>query len=133
MISESLFQRALEIRLNAPERATRVRRQNSGDALITNGDGSKRRFRGASTGAGDLAGFAFPDGLHIEIEAKASEKATRRPSQRQRHELLTVAGAVHVFVWPESEDLDEAVELAVQKIDRAIEGVRLRRAARELD
>jgi hypothetical protein len=132
MISESLFQRALEIRLNAPERATRVRRQNSGKALVSNDDGSKRIFRGAPKGFGDLVGYVAPDGLYLECEAKESETAYRKKSptntrQRARGEAVRAAGGVYVTVWPESEDLDEAVELAVQKIDRAIEATRARR------
>lgn len=135
MIEERDFQAALERALNAPLRQTRVRRINSGDALITNPDGSMRRFRGAAAGTGDLVGYVSPDGLHLEVEAKKTEKATRKKSQKNRHAAVNGSGGVHVFVWPEGYDLAQSVELALVKIDDAIREARamhfIRRASAE--
>ncbi|WP_437666854.1 hypothetical protein [Sorangium sp. So ce1182] len=126
MISEGVFQRALEIALNAPERLTRVRRMNSGMAVI-DGPRGRRVMRGAAAGTGDLVGYVAPDGLHLEIEAKA---ARGRPSsaQRRRAAALARAGAVYVLVHgPErEEELEAAVERAVDLVDAAIAARRQR-------
>jgi hypothetical protein len=125
MIEERDFQAALERALNAPLRQTRVRRINSGDALITNPDGSMRRFRGASAGTGDLVGFVAPDGLHLEVEVKRVEKSKISRSQRHRHVAINNAGGVHVFVWSEDNyGLALSVKLALVKIDDAIRDAR---------
>lgn len=126
LISEGTFQRALEIALNAPERPTRVRRLNSGIAVI-DGPGGRRVMRGAAAGTGDLVGYAAPDGLHLEVECKA---ARGRPSaaQRRRAAALARAGAVYVLVHgPEHEDgLDAAVRRAVELVDLALAARRAR-------
>ncbi|WP_437338452.1 hypothetical protein [Sorangium sp. So ce394] len=126
MIPEGVFQRALEITLNAPERLTRVRRMNSGTAVI-DGPRGRRVMRGAAAGTGDLAGYVAPDGLHLEVEAKA---ARGRPSaaQKRRAAALARAGAVYVLVHgPEREDdLEVAVERAVELVDAAIAARRQR-------
>lgn len=122
---EAIFQAALERALNAPERQTRVRRVNSGTAIVRGRDGSERAFRGAPKGTGDLVGYVAPDGLHLEVEAKATG-GRLRPDQRRRAAALERAGAVYVAVWPASEDLDEAVRLAVATVDDAIAGRRHR-------
>ncbi|WP_438026348.1 hypothetical protein [Sorangium sp. So ce233] len=126
MISEGVFQRVLEIALNAPERPTRVRRMNSGIAVIEGLHG-RRVMRGAAAGTGDLVGYVAPDGLHLEVEAKS---ARGRPSaaQRRRAAALARAGAVYVLVQgPEREDeLEDAVQRAVALVDAAIAARRRR-------
>lgn len=127
MIPETTFQNALEKALNAPRRDTRVARINSGDAIITNADGSRRRFRGAKKGTGDLVGWVRGDGWHLEIEAKSSKEKPRK-AQLRRAAALERDGAIHVFVRVlDDEDLEHSVELALEQIDAAIEARRFSR------
>jgi hypothetical protein len=123
--SEGVFQRALEIALNTPSRATRVRRLNSGNVVLEGVQG-RRVFRGAVAGTGDLVGYVAPDGLHVEVECKT---ARGRPSlaQRRRAAALDAAGAVYVLVRQlVGEELDAAVRRAIGEIDAAISTMRAR-------
>lgn len=122
---EAPFQIALERALNAPERATRVRRVNSGTAIVRGRDGSERAFRGAVEGTGDLVGYVAPDGLHLEIEVKGTGGRLSAAQSRRRY-ALQLAGAVYVAVWPVVDGLDEAVALAVRVVDEAIAARRAR-------
>lgn len=120
MIPESVFQRALEVGLNAPTRPTRVRRMNSGVLAVEDAQGARRVFRGASAGTGDLVGWCSPDGLHLEVETKREGK-TLAPAQRRRQKALQRGGAVYVWCRPlPKEALKDAVSRSIAEIDRAI-------------
>lgn len=120
MIPESVFQRALEVGLNAPTRPTRVRRMNSGVLAVEDAQGSRRVFRGAAKGTGDLVGWCSPDGLHLEVEAKREDN-TLSPAQKRRQKALQRGGAVYVWCRPRpGESLEAAVTRSIAEIDRAI-------------
>ena len=127
-LDEGTFQRALEVELCAPRRLTRVRRINSGEVFLENRDGSRRRFRGAQKGTGDLVGFAAPDGLHVEVEAKAHD-GVQSPAQKRRQRAVRKAGAVYLVVVadPDVEQLEASVERAVREVDEAIAAARRKR------
>lgn len=121
-MSENVFTRALEVKLSAPRRATRVQRINAGTVLATNRDGSQRAIRLAQKGTGDLVGYVAPLGTHLEVEAKR-DLEMQNLSQRRRQRALERAGAIYVVVrWYESagEALDVAVARAVREVDDAV-------------
>lgn len=126
---EGPFQRALEVRANAPARSTRIQRINSGDVLIPT-EGGRRMFRGARKGTGDLVGYIIGGGWHIEVECKA---AGERPTlaQRRRRRALERAGAIYVLVeaLPTEAELELSVTLALATIDAAIAARRARAGA----
>lgn len=115
---EGIFQRALEIALNAPTRATtRAWRQNSGELVIEQG-GVRRRVRLAPPGSGDIV-VIVKGGLYVEIETKAS-RGKLRDAQKARAKWLNSWGALHVSVRPQTKDIGESVRLAMEVIDAAI-------------
>lgn len=126
-VLEGPFQGRLEIALNAPERATRVQRINSGEVLVVRQGGGKYLFRGAKEGTGDLVGFDNP-GLYLEVEAKAFGR-TQRPAQKRRQAALRRAGCAYVKVeGPETTDgMDEAIARALREVDAEIARVRGKR------
>lgn len=128
-VSESEFQRALEIALNAPLRRTRLQRINSGVALIDNGNGTKRAFRGARMGTADFVGFWTAWGgkwthktsvaLYIEIEAK-KWNGKQSPKQRAREAAILRMGGLYIKVFADRFDLEKGVASALIDIDSAI-------------
>lgn len=127
-IPESLFQVALEKRLNAPKRWTCVARINSGAVRTDKG----HNFRGAKKGTGDLVGFVRGRGLHLEVEAK-TWNGKQSPAQKRRQKLAQREGWIYVLVravrleratgWASERGraVDMSVEIALQAIDAAIE------------
>ena len=121
VVREGVFQRRMEIALNAPTRHTRVQRINSGQVHVQDASGSVRVIRGAHAGTGDLPGYTIPDGLHLEVETKAhGEKLS--PAQVRRQAEAQRAGWIYVVVYgPRTlAELDEAVQRGVAQVDEAI-------------
>jgi hypothetical protein len=127
---EALFCRELEIALNEPTRATRAWRQNSG-ALLVRKNNATMRVLLAPEGSGDLV-VLERGGLHIEVETKA-KGGKLRPAQERRAAFLRSWGALHVAVWPASDDMRVAVRIALTTIDSAIREFHRARTGEILD
>lgn len=134
-LAEGTFQRAFEIGVNAPERATRLQRINSGNALVETMSGGRRVFRGARKGTADFIGWHRGEpALYVEVEAKAADGVVSL-AQRRRAKAVTDAGGVHVVLfadeeWSGREDcplLARCVERALRELDEAIARRRARR------
>lgn len=123
-VLESTFQARLLVAVNAPERQTRLERQN---VLVARPCKCGRLVRirtGANEGAGDLAGFVAPEGWHLEVEVKGAETRVE-PRQKQRAKALARAGAIYLLVrYDAALDLGANVERALGLIDAAIEARR---------
>jgi hypothetical protein len=128
------WQRDLEVALNAATRTTRIRRVNAGALVVADAGGSRRVFRGAPKGTGDLVGYAGPDGLHVEVEVKLGKDRVR-PAQRRRRDAILAAGGVYVVVRGvetlDLAELERSVRDAVATVDNAIRAARELRAIRE--
>lgn len=123
-VLESTYQAHILRAVNAPERQTRLERQN---VLVARPCKCGRLVRirtGANEGAGDLSGFVAPEGFHIEVEIKGA--ATRvEPRQKQRAKALARAGAIYVLVrYDASLELGANVARALAAIDAAIDARR---------
>jgi hypothetical protein len=116
-LREQPFMRAILERLQLhPE--SHWERQNAGVTVVGTGP-SRRAFRGAPAGAGDLVGIVGPTGLHVEVEVKVGARQT--PNQRERAEQLATLGALYVLVRYNRTLLPaQAVEHAVNEILSAI-------------
>jgi hypothetical protein len=94
-------------------------RQNAGRIAIRGASGV-RYFEGAPRGAGDLAGFVRPSGVHVEIEFKGSRGRQSR-AQVIRERILTESGCVYVLCeYDARATMVENVERAVEKINAAV-------------
>lgn len=127
-IAELPYTHALIAALNAPNRQTRVWRQNVGSVVTRNRAGkvTGRFSAGAPVGTGDILGVVRPDGWHIEVETK-SHKGKQSEEQIQRAELLSKWGAIYVLCgYSDALSMDENVAAAVSKVDAAIAARRIK-------
>lgn len=125
MISETEFQRALFVALNAPSSAARLDRQQAGQIADRDETG---RLRGyvhlAREGAGDLAGWIRGPGWHLEVEVKVRKPWTK--AQRQRAACLARDGGIYVLVrWCPELDLAANVSRGAALVECAIGNRRL--------
>jgi hypothetical protein len=116
-VLESEFLRALLSALSAPQRTTRVWRQNVGYVRMADG----RFFHaGPPPGAADLSGWIAPEGWRLEVEAKAA-RGRSSVAQMRFAAALTAAGGVYVLVaYDEARSLRANVAAGVDFVDRAI-------------
>lgn len=116
------YTHALIAALNAPNRQTRVWRQNVGSVVTRNraGKATGRFSAGAPVGTGDILGVVRPEGWHIEVETK-SHKGKQSEEQLSREAQLTKWGAIYVLCgYSDEMSMDENVAAAVSKVDAAI-------------